>query len=423
MLNTQLEHALALDAADPLRGFREQFHIPKTQDGRDEIYFCGNSLGLQPKRTAAYIGELLSDWQNLGVRGHFEPKHAWMPYHEFLTEPMAQLVGAQANEVVTMNSLTANLHLMMVSFYRPTATRYKILIEDHAFPSDTYAVASQLKFHGHDPREAMLTIKPRDGEELIRPEDLYALIEREGESIALILLPGVQYYTGQVLDFAQIVRLGHAKGCVVGFDLAHAVGNIELKLHDWDVDFACWCTYKYLNSGPGSVAGCFVHERHAKNRELPRFAGWWGHDKSTRFLMGPDFQAIPTAEGWQLSNPPVLSLAAIRASLEVFMEAGGMKPLRDKAEKLTGYLEALLKAECGEHIAIITPENPAARGCQLSLTVASDQMSGKELHEKMEAAGITCDWREPNVIRVAPTPLYNSYADAWHFVEILKGLL
>ncbi|MBI2380681.1 MAG: kynureninase [Gammaproteobacteria bacterium] len=423
MLNLSLEHALSLDSADPLRGFRDQFHIPKTAAGKDEIYFCGNSLGLQPKRTADYVGELLTDWQNLGVRGHFEPKHAWLPYHEFLTDPMAKLVGAQNNEVVTMNSLTANLHLMMVSFYRPTATRYKILIEDHAFPSDTYAVASQLKLHGHDPREAMLTIKPREGEELIRAEDLYALIEREGESIALILLPGVQYYTGQVMDFAEITRLGHSKGCMVGFDLAHAVGNIELKLHDWDVDFACWCTYKYLNSGPGSVAGCFVHERHATNRDLPRFAGWWGHDKSTRFQMGPDFQAIPTAEGWQLSNPPVLSLAAIRASLDVFTEAGGMRPLREKAEKLTGYLEALLKAECGSHIAIITPESPAERGCQLSLTVASDQMSGKVLHEKMEAAGITCDWREPNVIRVAPTPLYNSYADAWHFVDILKGLL
>lgn len=421
--DTTPECAKRLDSADSLQGFREQFHIPKTASGDDEIYFCGNSLGLQPVRTRAYVNDFLDDWQKLGVRGHFEPKHAWMPYHEFLTEGMAQLVGAQTNEVVTMNSLTVNLHLMMVTFYRPNAKRYKILIEDHAFPSDTYAVASQIRHHGFDPDTALLTIKPRAGEELIRAEDLYALIEREGENIALILLPGVQYYTGQVLDMAEIVRRGQAQGCAVGFDLAHAVGNLELKLHDWNVDFACWCTYKYLNAGAGSVAGCFVHERHAQNTELPRFAGWWGHDKSTRFLMGSEFQPIPTAEGWQLSNPPILSLAAVRASLDVFTEAGGMASLRRKAEKLTAYLEFLLKAECGTHIAIITPNDPAERGCQLSLTVQSDRMSGKELHQRMEEAGIICDWREPNVIRVAPTPLYNTFHDAWRFVDILKGLL
>lgn len=423
MFDLSLEGARRLDREDTLAGFRDQFHIPKTADGREEIYLCGNSLGLQPKRTRDYVGEFLDDWQNMGVRGHFEPKHAWLPYHEFLTETMADLVGARPHEVVTMNSLTVNLHLMMVSFYRPTPNRYKILIEDHAFPSDTYAVASQLRHHGYDPKNALLTIKPRSGEELIRAEDLYELIAREGDSIALILLPGVQYYTGQVLDFAEITRLGHAKGCMVGFDLAHAVGNIPLALHDWNIDFACWCSYKYLNSGAGSVAGCFVHERHGRNTELPRFAGWWGHDKTTRFLMGPEFHAIATAEGWQLSNPPILSLAAIRASLDVFKEAGGMAALRKKSLQLTAYLEALLKAECGDHIRIITPENPEERGCQLSLTVASDQMSGKVLHERIEAAGISCDWREPNVIRIAPTPLYNRYQDVYRFVEILKGLL
>jgi kynureninase len=312
---------------------------------------------------------------------------------------------------------------MMVTFYRPTATRFKILIEDHAFPSDAYAVASQVRHHGFDPTGALVTIKPRPGEELIREEDLFDLIKQEGQSLALILLPGVQYYTGQVLPMAEIARRGHEVGATVGFDLAHAIGNIVLEMHAWDADFAAWCSYKYLNSGAGSVGGCFVHERHARNTTLPRFAGWWGHDKATRFRMGPDFQAIPTVEGWQLSNPPILSLAAIRASLDVFMEAGGMKALRVKSEKLTGYLEWLLKAECGDHVTVLTPSDPTRRGCQLSLSVRSNQLAGKEVHQRLEAAGVACDWREPDVIRIAPTPLYNTFEDVYRFAHLLKGLL
>ena len=322
-----------------------------------------------------------------------------------------------------MNSLTVNLHLMMVSFYRPTTSRFKILIEDHAFPSDTYAVESHLRYHGLDPAKALVKISPRPGEELIRDEDLFNLIEQEGSSLALILLPGVQYYTGQLLPMAEIVRRGHAVGTVVGLDLAHAMGNVVLHLHDWNVDFAAWCSYKYLNSGAGSVAGCFIHDRHVRNTELPRFAGWWGHDKATRFQMGSEFHPIPTAEGWQLSNPPILSLAAIRGSLEVFTEAGGMAVLSAKSEKLTGYLEHLLQVECGGRIDIITPTDPARRGCQLSLSLRSDLFSGKEVHQRLEAGGIACDWREPNVIRVAPTPLYNTFEEVYRFVHQLKALL
>jgi kynureninase len=423
MFAATLDFAHRLDRDDPLARFRSQFHIPHTSEGQEEIYLCGNSLGLQPKRTAEYVGEFLRDWAAMGVRGHFEGNHPWLPYHEFLTEGLATMVGAKPHEVVAMNSLTVNLHLMMVTFYRPTQERYKILLEDHAFPSDAYAVASQVRYHGLDPADALVTIKPRPGEELLREEDLYDLIEREGKSLALILLPGVQYYTGQVLPMAEIVQRGHAVGAVVGFDLAHAAGNIPLDLHAWEADFAAWCSYKYLNSGAGSVGGCFVHERHARNTTLPRFAGWWGHNKATRFQMGPDFQAIPTVEGWQLSNPPILSLAAIRASLDVFTEAGGMKPLRAKSEKLTGYLEWLLAQECASQVTILTPTEPARRGCQLSLSVNSNQHSGKEVHRRLEAAGVACDWREPNVIRVAPTPLYNSFEDGFRFVQVLRELL
>jgi kynureninase len=423
MFASTLDSARRLDEQDTLARFRHEFHIPKTTEGREEIYFCGNSLGLQPKRTAEYVNEFLRDWATMGVRGHFEGKHPWLPYHEFLTEGLALLAGAKPEEVVAMNSLTVNLHLMMVSFYRPTTNRFKILMEDHAFPSDAYAISSQLRYHGLDPKEALISLKPRPGEELLRTEDLFARIEQERDALALILLPGVQYYTGQVLPMAEIVRRGHAVGAMVGFDLAHAIGNIVLDLHSWDADFAVWCTYKYLNSGAGSVGGCFVHERHVRNTSLPRFAGWWGHDKATRFQMGPDFHAIPTVEGWQLSNPPILSLAAIRASLDVFMEAGGMQVLRTKSERLTGYLEWLLKAQCGKQICILTPNDPAQRGCQLSLNVTSDRLSGKEIHQRLEAAGVACDWREPNVIRVAPTPLYNSFEEVYRFVQLLKGLL
>ncbi|HQR05336.1 MAG TPA: kynureninase [Gemmatales bacterium] len=409
-----------MDRDDVLSPFRGLFHIPRDGQGRDEIYFCGNSLGLQPRRTTNYVNEFLVDWAAMGVRGHFEGKHPWLPYHEFLTDGLASLAGAERCEIVAMNSLTVNLHLMMVSFYRPTTSRYKILIEEHAFPSDTYAVDSHLRHLGLDPARALVKIAPRPGEELIRDEDLFSLIKKEAGSLAFILLPGVQYYTGQMLPMAEIVNRGHAVGAVVGFDLAHAMGNVLLSLHDWNVDFAVWCSYKYLNSGAGSVAGCFIHECHVKNTALPRFAGWWGHDKATRFEMGSEFHPIPTAEGWQLSNPPILSLAAIRASLEIFNEAGGMPMLRSKSEKLTGYLEYLLNTECEGHIDIITPADPAQRGCQLSLSL---RKSGDEVHKQLEASGVGCDWREPNVIRVAPVPLYNSFEEVHRFVHLLKGRL
>jgi len=416
-----IDFAREMDRGDPLARFRDAFAIPKTADGADEIYLCGNSLGLQPKRAAQYVTEELDKWARLGVRGHFDGDFPWMPYHEFLAPAMAAIVGAEDSEVVAMNSLTANLHLMMVSFYRPTAARHKILLEAHAFPSDHFAVESQIRFHGFDPARSMLLLEPRDGEELIRDDDVLDMIGREGDAIALILLPGVQYYTGQVFDMAAIARAGHAKGCVVGYDLAHAAGNIPLALHDWDADFAVWCSYKYLNSGPGSVAGCFVHARHAAARDLPRFRGWWGQDKTTRFAMGTAFHPIEGAEGWQLSNPPILSLAAVRASLDTFRDAGFMGPLRTKSESLTGYLDRLLAEELGKPVRRITPRAPAARGCQLSLGIAGG--AGKDVFRGIEEAGVTCDWREPDVIRVAPVPLYNRYEDCFRFVEILKGLL
>jgi kynureninase len=416
---TGSEFARKLDQADPLARLQQEFNFPLRADGSREIYLCGNSLGLQPKRARDYVIRELDKWASLGVKGHFDCEHPWMPYHEFLAESSAALVGANPNEVVVMNSLTVNLHLMMVSFYRPTKTRYKIIIEDHAFPSDHYAVESQLRHHGVDPAEGLLLLKPRKGELLLRREDISAVIEAEGDSVALILLPGVQYYTGQVLPMAEITQLAQARGIYVGFDLAHAAGNIPLQLHEWNVDFACWCSYKYLNSGPGSVAGCFIHQRHAGNTGLGRFSGWWGHDKHTRFRMENHFQAIPTAEGWQLSNPPILSLAAVRASLDVFTEAGGMPPLHQKSTLLTGYLRFLLEHHAGQFIQIITPGEPAASGCQLSLSCDARNLSGRELYKQLEENGVTCDWREPNVIRIAPVPLYNRFEDVFRFVEIL----
>ena len=418
-----IEFAQQMDQQDPLKAMRNEFHIPKHNDGNDEIYLCGNSLGLQPKRTQEYLNYELSQWQKYGVKGHFSGDFPWMPYHEFLTEGFAELVGAKPSEVVAMNSLTANLHFMMVSFYRPTSTRFKILIEDHAFPSDHYAVESQIKYHGFDPKEAMILVKPRDGEEAIRPQDMLDIIEQQGDSIALIMLPGVQYYTGQVFDMQAITKAGHDKGCQVGFDLAHAAGNIEMQLHEWQVDFACWCTYKYLNSGPGSVAGCFVHEKHHDNEELPRFAGWWGHDKSTRFKMENSFKPMHSAEAWQLSNPPILSLAAIRASLDTVKQAGGISALAQKSKLLTDYLRYLLNAELGQDIKTLTPTEDGTYGCQLSLTVDTHGLDGKTVFNRIEEAGVTGDWRYPNVIRVAPVPLYNSFEDCYRFVQILKQSL
>ncbi len=422
------DYARQLDLQDPLSDMRQEFHIPKQANGDDEIYFCGNSLGLQPKRTQEYLNYELSQWQKLGVKGHFSGDFPWMPYHEFLAKESAKLVGAKTSEVVCMNSLTANLHFMMASFYQPNKQRHKILIEEHAFPSDHYAVESQIRFHGFDPKESMLLAKPRNGEETLRTEDILTLIEQQGDEIALIMLPGVQYYTGQVLDMKSITAAGHAKGCRVGFDLAHAAGNIPMELHDWDVDFAAWCSYKYLNSGPGSVAGCFIHERHHKaelylNNELPRFAGWWGHDKESRFRMENNFLPIESAESWQLSNPPILSLAAIRASLDTVKQAGGIEILREKSIKLTRYLRDLLNQELGNDITILTPEDINASGAQLSIAVDLHGLDSKTVFDRIEAAGVTCDFRHPNVIRVAPVPLYNSFEDCFKFTSILKKAL
>ena len=414
-----LEFAKQLDQNDELSSYRNLFHIPKDKNGNDLIYMTGNSLGLQPKSTKEYINQELEDWANLGVEGHTDAKNPWLAYHEYLTESMAKIVGAKPIEVVVMNTLTVNLHLMMVSFYQPTNKRYKILIESDAFPSDKYAVESQLRHHGFDDKEGIVLWKPRNGEELLNYDDLESILKQEGDSIALIMIGGVNYYTGQFLDLKRITQLGHKYGCVVGFDCAHGAGNVNLKLHDTGADFAVWCTYKYLNSGPGSLAGCFVHERHAHNKNLNRFTGWWSHNKETRFNMRLEFDVIPGAEGWQLSNPPILSMAAIKASLDIFNEVG-IEKLVEKSKKLTGYFEFLLK-QLGENaIRIITPSNPNERGCQLSIQVKN---ADKTLHHKLTEAGVISDWREPDVIRCAPTPLYNTFQDVYHLVEKLKNIL
>ena len=413
--------AAELDRADPLAGFRAHFHLPQ-HAGKDEIYLCGNSLGLQPLNVERYMREELEDWQRLGVKGHFDGRRPWMPYHEFFAERTARVVGAKPGEVVNMNSLTVNLHLMMTSFYRPTPRRHKILIERGAFPSDHYAVEAQIRLHGLDPDTSLIELAPTGGRAYIEESDIEALLKAEGESIALLMLPGVQYYSGQAFDIGRIARAGRAAGCVVGFDLAHAVGNLPLKLHDWDVDFAVWCNYKYMNAGPGAVAGCFVHEHHARAFDRPRLAGWWGHDKQSRFRMGPEFVPMPGAEGWQLSNPPVFGLAPLLASLELFDEAG-MDRLRTKSLMLTAYLEFLLKEKLSEEVEILTPIDPERRGCQLSLRLHAGRHQARRVFERLEAAGITSDWREPDVIRVAPVPLYNSYTDVFGFVEILTDLV
>ncbi|WP_166976657.1 kynureninase [Rhodocaloribacter litoris] len=412
-----LDFARRMDADDPLAAYRDHFHIPKTADGAECLYFTGNSLGLQPKATREYVLEELEDWARLGVEGHFHARHPWMPYHEFLTGQTARLVGARPVEVVVMNSLTVNLHLMMVSFYRPTPDRHRIVLEAHAFPSDRYAAASQIRFHGYDPSEALVELAPRPGEDTLRTEDIEAFLEREGESVALVLLGGVNYYTGQAFDLERITRAAHAQGCVVGFDLAHAAGNLALRLHDDGPDFAVWCSYKYLNAGPGSLAGCFVHERHARAFDLPRFAGWWGHDKATRFQMPETFTPMPGAEGWQLSNPPILPLAALRASMDLF-DAVGMTRLREKSVRLTGYLAYLLERRVPDRVRIITPADPAQRGAQLSLRVAG----GRDAFERLTAAGVVCDWREPDALRVAPVPFYNTFTDVYRFVEMLRNV-
>ena len=411
--------AETLDSQDPLSKYRYQFHIPKDKLGNELIYFCGNSLGLQPKITKKYIDEELEDWANLGVEGHTQGKHPWLHYHEFLTETSAMLVGAKPIEVVVMNSLTTNLHLMMTSFYQPTKTRYKILIESDAFPSDKYAVESQLRHHGYDEQEGLILWKPRPNETLLNYEDLETILEKEGDNIALIMIGGVNYYTGQFFDLKRITTLGHQYGCKVGFDCAHGAGNVDLDLHNSGADFAIWCTYKYMNSGPGSLSGCFVHERHAFDKKLNRLSGWWNHNKQTRFNMRQEFEVLPGAEGWQLSNPPILSMAAIRASLDIFKEVG-LEALLNKSKLLTGYFEFLLHQIHSDVIKIITPENPDERGCQLSIQVKN---ANRSLHEKLTNSGIITDWREPDVIRCAPVPLYNTFSEVYEFVERLSELV
>ncbi|MGC9952112.1 MAG: kynureninase [Bryobacteraceae bacterium] len=385
--------------------YRDRFYIPPAADGRECAYLCGHSLGLQPKSVRGYVERELKDWELLGVEGHFRARHPWVEYGKLLTEQTARLVGALPLEVVTMNALTVNLHLMMVSFYRPTARRHRIVMEEHAFPSDRYAVKSQVRFQGFDPAESVVTVAGED--------ELEEFLGREGESVALVLIGGINYSSGRSFDMARVARVGHAVGSVVGFDLAHAAGNLVLKLHDWNADFAVWCTYKYLNGGPGSIAGCFVHERHARDDGLPRFAGWWGHELQTRFRMGPDFVATPGAEGWQVSNPPVVALAALRASMDLFDEAG-MERLRARSVELTGALESLLDGHADRGFSIVTPRDPERRGAQLSIRVPG---SVRAVWERLAAAGVVCDWREPDILRVAPAPMYNTVEDIGRFVD------
>jgi kynureninase len=419
MYRNNLEFAEEADRNDPLSAFRDKFYIPRQENGKEFVYMCGNSLGLQPKSTRELINQELEDWKLWGVEGHFKAKHPWMPYHEFLTSSMARVVGAKEHEVVVMNTLTVNLHLMMVSFYRPKGRRRKVLIEFDAFPSDKFAVASQLRFHDLDPDECMIQLKAREGEDCLRPEDILSAIEEAGEELALVMLGNTNYYTGQFFNMKTISEAAHKAGALVGFDCAHGAGNVELKLHESGCDFAVWCSYKYLNSGPGSIAGCFVHERHAADNTIKRFEGWWGHNKETRFGMRDDFDPIYGVEAWQLSNPPVLSMAAVWASLRIFDEAG-ISSLRKKSVHLTAYLEYLVQAMEDERVEIITPGVPEQRGCQLSIRIKS---VGKLVYDSLYDAGVIADWREPDVIRVAPAPLYTSYRDVYEFVKILEKQL
>lgn len=410
------------DVADALAPLRSEFRIPQRADGSARVYLCGHSLGLQPTSVARILSEELEAWAQRAVDGHFDTARPWMHYHEQFAPSLARLTGAQPSEVVAMNTLSVNLHLMLVSFYRPTRERFKLLIEKRAFSSDRYAVASQIRQRGFDPATALLEIGPREGEHAIRTEDVLELIEREASQLATVMLPGVQYLSGQRFDLQAIAQHARRLGCVVGFDLAHSIGNVPLRLHDWNIDFAVWCHYKYLNSGPGAIAGCFVHERHARASDLPRFAGWWGHDKATRFKMPEEFQPVPGAEGWQISNLPILAAAPMLASLPLFDRAG-MDALRAKSLRLTGYLESLLRARLSGHVTILTPSDPEARGCQLSLRLHRPPAQARAVFDALCEAGFTGDWREPDVIRVAPVPMYNTFVEAWDFAAALERFL
>ena len=416
---SDIAFARKADSEDPLRSFRDRFHIP-VHNGREALYFCGNSLGLQPRTVSGALNREAEDWAAMAVEGHFRARRPWFPYHEFLRDQMAAIVGAQPHETVVMNSLTANLHLLMVSMYRPTAKRYKILCEWTPFPSDRYVLQSQADFHarhieGMKAADAVVELRPPEGKHHVPRQQVLDTIREIGDELALVMIGGVNYYTGQLYDMGAITQAAHACGAVAGFDLAHAAGNVELRLHDWDVDFAAWCTYKYLNAGPGSVGGAFVHERHAANRDLPRFAGWWGNDPNTRFTMPETFVPVPAADGWQLSNAPVFSMAVLKESLEIFAEAG-MDRLAAKSRGLTGYLEFLVR-EWKLPLQVITPSAPEERGCQLSLIVEGN---GKKLYNHLAENGVITDWREPDVIRVAPVPLYNSFTDVFMLAEKLR---
>lgn len=418
-MTNSLQYAQQLDEQDELKHFRDAFYIPMIY-GKESIYFTGNSLGLQPKSTQDYVLNELEDWASLGVEGHFHARNPWMPYHEIFPNQLAKIVGCLPNEVVVMNQLTVNLHLLMVSFYRPTKTKYKIICEAKAFPSDQYALESQVKFHGFNYEDAVIEIQPRQGEHNIRTEDILQAIDENKNELALVLMGGVNYYTGQVFDMQAITAATHNVGVYCGFDLAHAVGNIELQLHSWNVDFACWCSYKYLNSGPGGVSGIYIHEKHATNTDLQRFAGWWGYEKETRFKMNKGFKPIATAEGWQLSNAPILSMAAHKASLDIFEEAS-MERLHKKRKLLNDYLWFIIDDVNKQKnvFEIITPRNDNEKGCQISLLTSNN---GKQIFDQLTKQGVIADWREPNVIRIAPVPLYNSFKDVWMFGNIISEM-
>jgi kynureninase len=412
-----LEYAQNLDQVDVLYSFRERFHFPQ-HEGRDVYYFCGNSLGLQPKSVGYLMDVELQDWAKHGVEGHFRARNPWFSYHQMFSERLSRIVGASKHEVVAMNTLTVNLHLLMISFYRPDSKRFKILMEAGAFPSDQYAVETQVRMHGFDPKDAIIEISPREGSYTIEEDDILAAIGQAGNTLALVMIGGVNYYTGQLFDIKKITDSAHRVGAYAGFDLAHAVGNIPLQLHEWNVDFACWCSYKYLNSGPGGVGGAYVHEHHSKNPKMFRLAGWWGNDESTRFRMEKGFVPKTTAESWQMSNAPVFNMVAHHASLDIFDKAG-MPSLREKSEKLTAYMTFLLSEIPNLPFVIITPNHPKQRGCQLSLLFLE---RGREVFDKLTEQGVIADWREPDVIRLAPVPLYNSFEDVYRFYEILRGL-